>query len=153
MMKYNRIFILISIAILSRLIPHPPNFTAMNAIAFLGSTYLLGRNGSLLVLFAGMFLSDCLIGFHNQIFAVYFCFGLTTLLGRRYILLAPFLFFGVTNFSEWILNPLYPKTLHGLELCYLAALPFLQNQILGDLFYGLTIYLLFQPRKICCENS
>lgn len=50
------------------------------------------------------------------------------------------LFFSVVNFGVWLTNPLYPKTLSGLYLCYVAAIPFVANQLLGDLAYGLILF-------------
>jgi len=45
------------------------------------------------------------------------------------------LFFFVTNFGHWLIDPVYAKNLVGLTQCYVAALPFFRNAILGDLFY------------------
>ncbi len=44
-------------------------------------------------------------------------------------------FFVVTNFGVWFEMSIYPKTASGLLMCYVAALPFLTQQILGDLFF------------------
>lgn len=38
-----------------------------------------------------------------------------------------------TNFGVWHIGGLYPHTLDGLVLCYMNALPFLRNQLLGNL--------------------
>ncbi len=148
------IFLFISIAILSRIIPHPGNFTAINAIALFSTTYLVSLNASLFVVFASMFFSDLILGFHSQVLSVYFCFGVTVLFGYFFrsrvlsnMLASSVLFFIVTNFTEWLYGTLYPKTIVGLELCYVAAIPFFGNQILGDLFYGLVIMSAFSLRK------
>jgi hypothetical protein len=45
------------------------------------------------------------------------------------------LFFVVTNFGVWARDGLYPHTLAGLANCYVAALPFFQNGLVGDLFF------------------
>lgn len=45
------------------------------------------------------------------------------------------LFFLATNFAVWIFSGIYPATLNGLAQCYIAALPFLDRTILGDLFW------------------
>ncbi|MBI1884495.1 MAG: hypothetical protein HYS08_09880, partial [Chlamydiae bacterium] len=37
--------------------------------------------------------------------------------------------------SVWLGGRLYPKTLSGLETCFIAAIPFFRNTLLGDLFY------------------
>ena len=50
------------------------------------------------------------------------------------------LFFLLTNLGVWILGSLYPKTSDGLVTCFVAALPFLQNTILGDGFYATLLF-------------
>ena len=46
------------------------------------------------------------------------------------------LFFAITNFGVWLFSGFYPRTLAGLEACYVAAIPFFQNTIAGDLFFS-----------------
>jgi len=56
---------------------------------------------------------------------------------------ASLIFFLLSNFGYWAsIKTLYPPTLSGLLACYTAGLPFLLNQIAGDLFYSLTLYAL-----------
>jgi hypothetical protein len=45
------------------------------------------------------------------------------------------LFFAATNFAVWAFSGLYPLTWQGLTTCYVAALPFLDKTVLGDLFW------------------
>jgi len=46
------------------------------------------------------------------------------------------LFFLVTNFAVWALGATYPHTPEGLMACYVAALPFYRNSLLGTTFFG-----------------
>lgn len=142
----------IAIGMLSRLFPHPPNFTSINAIALFGTFYLGNQWLSLATVFSTVFLSDLFLGSHSTIPFVYLSFGLSTLLGhglkegnslRRISMICFFsslLFFLVTNFGVWMTNTCYPKTMEGLWVCYLAALPFFTNQILGDLAYASLLF-------------
>jgi hypothetical protein len=140
---------LICLGIMSRLLPHPPNCTAINAIALFG----IGSFGSLWIslfsVFSAMLLSDLLVfGFHSSIVFVYLSVGLIVLMGyalkskrsliRTTFLLAvsSLLFFIVSNFGVWLMGSIYPKTVIGLELCYVAAVPFLANNLMGTLLYG-----------------
>lgn len=137
----------IVIGVLSRLLPHPPNFTAINAIALFSAFYLENRFLSFATVFLTLFLSDIVLGFHSTMSFVYLSFSLSILLGSWFksrmslyripvlSLASSFLFFLVNNFGVWMTGSLYPKTINGLGLCYLAAVPFFQNQILGDLCY------------------
>ncbi len=44
----------------------------------------------------------------------------------------------------WALGALYPKTLAGLEACFVAAIPFFRNTLVGDLFYTAVLFGGFQ---------
>jgi hypothetical protein len=52
-------------------------------------------------------------------------------------LLSSIIFFLVTNLPLWYLDQgLYPMTWSGTMTSYTLAIPFFNNQILGDLFYN-----------------
>jgi hypothetical protein len=40
----------------------------------------------------------------------------------------------------WLSSGFYPRTLAGLEGCYVAAIPFFQNTVAGDLFYATLLF-------------
>ena len=62
--------------------------------------------------------------------------------------LSSLIFFLVTNFGVWVEGLLYPRTLEGLLLCYTKALPFLPQQILGELIYlGIFVLVL----RVCAK--
>lgn len=44
-------------------------------------------------------------------------------------------FFAVSNFAVWAFSGMYPHTWQGLAACYVAALPFLDKTVLGDLVW------------------
>jgi hypothetical protein len=50
------------------------------------------------------------------------------------------IFFAVTNFAVWAFNGMYPMTFEGLAQCYLAAVPFLDKTVLGDLFWAAMLF-------------
>ena len=50
------------------------------------------------------------------------------------------IFFAVTNFAVWAFNGMYPMTFDGLTQCYLAALPFLDKTVMGDLFWTAVLF-------------
>lgn len=45
-----------------------------------------------------------------------------------------------TNLGVWLTSGIYAKNLAGLANCYVAALPFLQNAMLGDLIWTTVIF-------------
>ena len=137
---------LIFFAILSRFLPHPPNFTPIAATALLSSKGFDNRWVVFLIPIVSLFISDLFIGLHATIPFVYISFILIALLGLYVkkinivsVLLSSTIFFLVSNFGVWLLY--YPISTEGLLQCYTLALPFFLNTVLGDLVYGaLLIY-------------
>ncbi len=137
---------LIFFAILSRFLPHPPNFTPIAAIALLSSKGFDNRWVVFLIPIVSLFISDLFIGLHATIPFVYISLILIALLGLYVkkinivsVLLSSTIFFLVSNFGVWLLY--YPISIEGLVQCYTLALPFFFNTVLGDLVYGaLLIY-------------
>ena len=137
---------LIFFAILSRFLPHPPNFTPIAAIALLSSKGFTNRWVVFLIPIVSLFISDLFIGLHATIPFVYVSFILIALLGMYVkkinigsVLISSTLFFLVSNFGVWLLY--YPISVEGLIQCYTLALPFFLNTVIGDLVYGaLLIY-------------
>lgn len=139
-------------AAISRLAPHPPNFTPVAALALFGGASFAGKRAAFLVPLAGLLLSDLVIGFHAITPVVYGSFGLIVCLGfwlrRRQNLprlaiaaaAGALLFFVLTNFGVWALETLYPKTIAGLAACYAAAIPFFWNTLLSDLLYSALLF-------------
>lgn len=141
MKKLNFITILIGIAILSRLIPHPPNFTPITAIALFSTIHFKNKILTYLIPIIGLFISDLILGLSMINLFVYLSFITITFIGYKFqkinnysILLSSTTFFIVSNFGVWILG--YPKTIEGLILCFYMALPFFIYTIMGDLFYS-----------------
>jgi len=139
--KNNLIISLIVFAILTRLIPHPPNFTPVTAIALFSA---INFNNNLLKFFIpliSLIVFDIIIGFSLINFFVYHSFIVIVLIGNHFkkiklklILISSVVFFIISNFGVWLLG--YPKTVSGIIMCYTAAIPFFINTILGDLFYS-----------------
>lgn len=143
---------MILVAVASRLIPHPPNFTPVAAIALFGGAQFADKRAAFLVPMAGLFLSDLVLGFYTLMPVVYGAFALTVILGfwvrQRSNPLriagaavgSAVLFFAVTNFGVWAFGTLYPRTGAGLLECYVAALPFFQNTLLSNLLYSALLF-------------
>jgi len=53
---------------------------------------------------------------------------------------ASVIFFLLSNFGVWASTGAYPVNFPGLLACYTAGLPFLVNQVVGDLFYSLILF-------------
>jgi hypothetical protein len=152
----NRIILItifILLAALLRLIPHPPNFVPITAIAiFAGSKFNSIKNALSFPIII-MLLSDIFIGFYTISLFVYLAFIIITIynfLSKKYNLINVFfsslLFFIISNFGVWILGG-YGYTIEGLLLCYTMAIPFFVNSIVGDLFYSIILYFGFKKAE------
>jgi len=136
-----------------RLLPHPPNFTPIGAMALFSGAYL-GRRGAIALVapLAALFLSDLVLGFYHGMATVYFSTTLVVLIGWLALqkksplriagaaIASSILFFVLTNFGMWLSSGFYPPTLAGLEACYVAAIPFFQNTMAGDLVFSAILF-------------
>lgn len=148
--KQFSVFATLVIALLlSRVFPHPPNFTPVVACCLFGASHFRRAWQAFLVPLVGMVLGDSILGFHSLIWAVYGSFALITLLGLRlrrpsYCVLAvlpsSLLFFFITNTAFWWQTPYYAKTSDGLVRCLIAGLPFLNNALAGDVLYSSLLF-------------
>jgi hypothetical protein len=152
--------VLILAAAMSRLVPHPANVAPIAAMALAGGVYLDKRWG-IVVPLAAMLLSDAIIGFHGLMPYVYGSFAVMVFLGMwlkhhkspSFVfggsLASSLLFFVVTNFGVWFggSGAFYPKTAAGLVECYVAAIPFFRNTLLGDLAYVGVVFGAFEVAK------
>lgn len=153
--KFWLVSLMILAAAFTRLIPHPPNFTAVGAIALFGGAYFTEKKYAFIIPMLAMLLSDLIIGFHDGMLSVYISFvlivGIGIVLSRNIklknvvaaSLLSSVLFFVLTNFQMWIQSTLYAKNISGLIGCYVAAIPFFHYTILGDLAFVGILFGLF----------
>ena len=79
--KQNLLIAFILIAVCFRLIPHPPNFTPVTALALFSGTMFQKRWLSIIVPLLAMVLSDMILGFGMISLWVYAAFMLVTILG------------------------------------------------------------------------
>ena len=143
-MKISKIYFVMAIiivAVLSRLVPHPPNFTPITAIALFSIINFKNKYLALSVPLICLFVSDLILGISLINLFVYFSFILISLVGHllkkislKSVLYSSLIFFIVSNFGVWIIG--YPNTFDGLIACYAAALPFFGWTVAGDLFYS-----------------
>jgi hypothetical protein len=153
--------LVVLVAVLIRFLPHSANVAPIAAMALFGGAYLNKKYAVILPLIA-MLISDLFLGFHNTMPFVYGSFLLTGMIGivlRKHnnfkwilggTLLSSVLFFIITNFGVWLMNMgnMYPKNLVGLAQCYVMAIPFFRNTLLGDLFY---VVMMFGGYEMFCR--
>ena len=150
-------------AAMSRLLPHPPNFSPVEAVALFGGAYFASRAWAVLVPLVALLLSDLVLAaFHGGAYVdymasagfwlIYGCIALSAVLGfglrakatgarvLAYSLAGSVLFFVVSNFGTWAFGSLYPKSGAGLAAAYTAGIPFFQWTVLGTLCYAALLF-------------
>lgn len=161
---------LVLAAALSRVLPHPPNFTPVAAMALFGGAYFANRGWALLVPVLALLASDLVLGaLHGGTYLDYYTstaylpsllanyasmlltgvigFGLRGRVGSARVLgsavLASVLFFVISNFAVWVMaqGTPYPGPCKlGLGPCYVAAIPFFQWTLLGTVTYAALMF-------------
>jgi len=146
-------YALIILAVACRLLPHPPNATPVLAVALLSGA-VLPRRTAWLVPLAALVASDAALGYGLSWMSLvcYTCFSASVFLGRWLCrggwknriaasLAGSTLFFLVTNFAVWASWPgMYTHTVIGMGHCYLSALPFFRNAVIGDLLWMAAVF-------------
>ena len=152
--------VLIALGVAGRLLPHPPNFTPMAAIALFAGFIFIKRYMAVVAVISTMLLCDyfafgslsvswfgsksMFVVYLALLFPIVFKNFLQKKLGVLRIFGAAIasstVFFLATNFAVWAFSPMYEKTLEGLVLCYTMAIPFFQNTVAGDLIWSGVIF-------------
>lgn len=159
---------MIVLAALSRLLPHPPNFSPVEAMALFGGAWYASRRVALLVPLAAMLASDLALAWVHggqyldyftsaDFWLVYVAIAACTALGfglrgrvhaprvLGFALAGSLLFFMITNFGAWLADitsahSIYAANLSGLAVAYVAGIPFFQNTVAGSLFFSAVLF-------------
>jgi hypothetical protein len=152
-------------AAMTRVIPHPWNFTAVGAMALFAGACIPNRWLSMIIPMSMMLVTDLILGFHNTMWAVYISFALITMLGwwmskrqstGAFIsmsLIASVLFFFITNAAMWVVGfwettPLYSRNISGLFLAIAEGIPFYSwNFLISQFVYGGVLFGIFYAVK------
>ena len=146
--------VLIALGVAGRLLPHPPNFTPMAAIALFAGFIFVKRYMAIVAVVLTMLLCDyfafgslsanwfgsksMFVVYLALLFPIVFKNFLQRKLGVLRVagaaLASSTVFFIATNFAVWAFSPMYAKTFEGLVLCYTMAIPFFQNTNTNYLF-------------------
>lgn len=170
--KFSIITGFIFLAVLSRILPHPYNFTPIGAVALFGAAYFTDKKWALIIPLLAMWVSDLVLNniFYREFFdgftllssgmiPVYGSLIVIALLGLKTLkkvtflrvfssaLAASVIFFFVTNLAVWYGDPIYPLSFEGLIACFTAAIPFFHNTVAGDLVYCSVLFGAFEYAK------
>jgi hypothetical protein len=145
---------LIVVGVLSRVIPHPPNVTAVVGVTLLGAYAIRSPWLAALIPLAVMALSDLVLGWHSSALFTYAGMLAGTFIGRGLLrqlsvvrlggaaFLASLAFFVISNFGVY-LGGYYGFGIDGLVACYVAAIPFWGYSLVGDIGSTALLFALF----------
>jgi hypothetical protein len=144
--------LLVAAAAAARIAPHPWNFWPMIGVGLFAGAKAAKASTGVSATLGAMILSDAVLGFYSGMWSVYLALLLPVWLGRRIrghpsvpniaagAVGSSVFFFLFTNFVTWARGSTYTHDLAGVAACYAAAIPFFQNQILGDAFYTAVLF-------------
>ena len=161
----NRLYYLLVFGIilaLSRILPHPPNFTPIIASAIMAPLLIRDRWFGIAIPIFAMLVADIVISFHpyqTVIYLTLIIIGLVAPMQRNIkwiatmAILGPVWFFLTTNFAVWLAWDYYPKTVEGLILCYTMAIPFFQNTLISTCLFTGVLTLMIKPLEKINEKT
>jgi len=139
-----KIALSILILVLGRLLPHPYNFTPLIGLILYNTQHDFIK--SLMISIIGMLISDYFIS-GTFTWYVYLTIVILTIIARYtvinttpQVLLLNSISFSIIFFL--ITNAFCAKYYNSLNASYIAGLPFLRNQFLGDIFYTIIFFKL-----------
>ncbi len=151
-------YLVVLLAVLTRFIPHMPNFSPVFGALLFGGAHLKRRDAiwyPLALLAASDLVLTTLVyrmrlGWGQSI--TWLGFAVVALIGyclrkRETIarigaaaLTGPTAFFLISNFGVWLGWRMYPRTWNGLITCYVTALPFYRNSLLASVVYAAVLF-------------
>ncbi len=151
------LFLVIILAVFSRLFITIPNFSAIGSLALFCGAMANRNRFSILIPFIALLAGDLMMAGTGKMYGDYFtdgyfiyvyaAFALTWFIGRSIksrikvsnIVLASVVasvsFFIITNFGSWMqMELIYPRSLAGLGQSYIAGLVFYKGDLLSNFF-------------------
>jgi hypothetical protein len=152
------IIFLTTLLILSRIIPHPPNFTPILAGIIFLPFIKRDIKFSVFVPLGAMLISDFIIGMHSLMLWTYGPIIILSLLSYYFTnakasriaslaIASPAVFYLISNFGVWINSPMYTKDLSGLIQCYVNAVPFYASSAIACILFCSAFFLIYSLLK------
>ena len=140
------------------------NFTPIGAMALFGGSYFTQKWKAFLVPLLSLWISDMVISslvyhhfefFYDGFLWTYASFALMVLIGTRIkkvniknvligAVAGALLHWVITDLGVWLDGRLYPKNYEGFVACYVAALPYLKNMLMGNIIFSGIAFGIFE---------
>lgn len=155
---------LVLLGIMTRFVPHYPNFTAVGAVALLSGRYFERKFFSYFIPLIFLWFSDIVLnifvypeysaGWQSWIGNTWTYLGiaLTIFIGSELVrkvsalnviqssILSSLIFFLISNFGVWVNGSMYPAHAGGLIAAYAAGLPYFWSTLLANLIFSLIFF-------------
>lgn len=155
---------------ISRIIPHPYNFSPVGSIFLISPLLFNDRKWSLTISFLPLIISDFFIGkfiyksdsfLYDGFLWVYLSYLIiwlySSMSNQKIItksIVGSLIFFFVTNASCWINSTFYPQNIYGFTESLIAGIPFYWNTLFGFVFYsGIIVLLETSMKKYILTNQ
>lgn len=159
---------IVVIAIFSRFLPLPANFSPFGAIALFSGAYFVNNYLKYILPIALLWVSDVIINnviyseymdgfslFYQGSLWIYLTFALIIFIGsiikkknQLTILIgsvgASVLFFLVSNFGVWFSTSMYAKNVEGLIQCYVMGIPFFKYTLASNFIFSAVFFGMFE---------
>lgn len=145
---------LVVLCVAARLLPHAPGVWPFAAAALFAGRMLRMPVLGVIVPLAALALSNTALA--DDFWQVTVVVSLATMLpvlagylSRRWsgavpviaaMLSCSLIFFVTTNLAVWAFSGMYPLTAQGLTQCFVAALPFLDKTVMGDMLWTAALF-------------
>ena len=153
-MEFGLVAFLVVFDVAARLLPHAPGFMPVAASALFAGRMLRIPALAVIVPLLAMALSGTALAGDDfrislVVYAAITAPAFAGMLSRRYpgavavvagMVTCSLIFFAASNFAVWAFSGMYTLDLAGLTQCYVAALPFLDKTVLGDLFWTAVLF-------------
>lgn len=153
--------VLFTVLVLSRIIPHPHNFTALIGVALFSGAlwgdktpWANGRGFRFVVPLVASLATDMYLGFYpgmewtylgiaaSVLFAPQLDASVLKVSARAFV--AAIVFFSLSNVGVWWSSGLYTQDISGLGQCFTMAIPFFQNTVASSLIFSIGFFSLYR---------
>lgn len=146
--------VLFTVLVVSRLVPHPINFTALTGVALFAGAFWKNNPLRYMVPIVATIVTDIYFGFYPGMEWTYLGIAASVLMAPKIdasiinisvrAFIAAVVFFVLSNVGVWWSAGLYTQDLTGLGQCFTMAIPFFQNTVASAMFFSLTLFSVYR---------
>ncbi|MCC6137197.1 MAG: hypothetical protein IT287_01075 [Bdellovibrionaceae bacterium] len=146
--------LLFVVLVVSRLVPHPHNFTALTGVALFAGALWAGGSLRFIVPLLATLATDIYFGFYPGMEWTYLGIAAGVWLAPQLkasvlqvsvrAVLASVLFFVLSNVGVWWSSGLYTQDFTGLMQCFTMAIPFFHNTVVSGFVFSVFFFSVYR---------